>query len=359
MAAGSLKLVAYTDSTLVGGAEECFGNLLEYLGPHVEATVLGVDATVVETLAARRPGSGAVLVPPVRGKRDLRPIAAHVAAVRRLRPHVFHASLRSTVACQYGILAALVTPGVRTIAHEHSPIPVADPRQRRFKRLLSRRLGAHVAVGECSARMTEEVVGLPAGSVRAIHNGVPDVAVEPEQLPGPRPIVGALGRLSPEKGFDVFMGALRLLPAARGFLVGDGPERARLEGLAAELELGPRLTVTGRVPDSRRYIRAFDVLVVPSRFEGFPLVILEAMLAGVPVVASDVGSISEAVREEETGFLVPPGDERALAAALSRLLEDAELRRSLGARARALALERFTAPVMARAFAALYAEVTR
>jgi glycosyltransferase involved in cell wall biosynthesis len=98
---------------------------------------------------------------------------------------------------------------------------------------------------------------------------------------------------------------------------------------------------------------------VPSRFEGFPLVVPEAMLVGLAIVASDVGSVPEAVHDNETGLLVPPGDAQALADALRRLLADEATRSALGERGRALARERFTAAAMARAFEALYAEVAR
>jgi glycosyltransferase involved in cell wall biosynthesis len=104
----------------------------------------------------------------------------------------------------------------------------------------------------------------------------------------------------------------------------------------------------------RSYIAAVDVLAVPSRVEAFPLVILEAMLAGRPVVASAVGSVDEAVTDEVTGLLVPPDDPAALAAALGRLVGDADLRVRMGARGRERAVERFSIDAMARSYEALY-----
>jgi len=102
---------------------------------------------------------------------------------------------------------------------------------------------------------------------------------------------------------------------------------------------------------------SFDVVAFPSRFEGFPLAVLEAMLAERPVVASDVGSVAEAVRPGETGLLVPAEDPAALASALAELLAHSERRRALGARGRALVLERYTDTAMAGGFESLYAEL--
>jgi len=151
--------------------------------------------------------------------------------------------------------------------------------------------------------------------------------------------------------------ALPALPDATLVLVGDGPARGALEALAAELDVAERLVVTGWTSEARRHLPTFDVLAVPSLWEGMPLVILEAMHAGLPVVASDVGSVSEAVLDGETGYVVAPGDEAALRERLARLLGDAELRARLGERGRAIAGERFTDAAMARRYEAVYADV--
>ena len=109
----------------------------------------------------------------------------------------------------------------------------------------------------------------------------------------------------------------------------------------------------------RRTPSLFDVVALPSRFEGFPLALLEALLARSAVVASDVGSVAEAVRDGETGLLVRPEDPAGLAAAIRRLLADVELRRRLGENGRRLVLERFTADHMVYGFEALYRELLR
>jgi glycosyltransferase involved in cell wall biosynthesis len=121
--------------------------------------------------------------------------------------------------------------------------------------------------------------------------------------------------------------------------------------------VGDRVVWIGGSDDARGYLGSFDVFAFPSRFEGFPLAVLEALLARNAVVASDVGSTAEAVRDGETGLLVPPEDPTALADAIRKLLADEALRSRLGESGRALVLERFTAQHMTRAFESMYEEL--
>jgi len=353
-----VRLLAYSDSRQVGGAELALGYLLGALDPDVEAGVLAVDEAVGAAIAAHRAGTGFAVVRPPQGTRDRAALAQHRHAIRAFAPDVLHANQAWPWACGYAEVAALLTPGVRVVAVDHLPVGGAIPRPRLLaRRLLARRLHAHVAVGERAARDVERLVGLPAGSVRGVANGVPPAQPEPVARATAGPAIGALGRITDQKGYDALVRALPALPDATLVLVGDGPARGALEALAAELDVAERLVVTGWTSEARRHLPTFDVLAVPSLWEGMPLVILEAMHAGLPVVASDVGSVSEAVLDGETGYVVAPGDEAALRERLARLLGDAELRARLGERGRAIAGERFTDAAMARRYEAVYADV--
>ena len=319
--------------------------------------VLGVDGRVVEQLAARRSTVRAELLPAVWTKRDVVAFAAHVRTLRRLRPDILHANLTTPASCRYALLAAAFVPEVRQVAVEQLPYPLAGRLQRGLKRFTSRRLAAHVAVGDRAARDVEALVGLESGSVRSIPNGVPDIPLEPLARPFERPTIGSIGRLDRQKGYDVLLHALALLPDPALVLVGDGPERRSLEDVARRLGLDDRVSFAGWHGEPRRHLTTFDVFVLPSRFEGFPLAVVEAMLARLPVVASAVGSVPEAVREGKTGLLVPPEEPAALAVALQRLLAAPSLRLRLGDQGRALALDRFTSAAMARSFERLYEEI--
>jgi glycosyltransferase involved in cell wall biosynthesis len=151
--------------------------------------------------------------------------------------------------------------------------------------------------------------------------------------------------------------AVAPLPDVHVVLVGDGSRRVDLAQQAARLGIADRVEFVGWVDDARPYVAALDAFVLPSRDESFPLTIVEAMLAGTPVVATDVGSVSEAVIDGETGLLVPPGDAPALSKAIARVLGEPGLGERLAARARALAEERFTAAAMARAYDRLWREI--
>jgi glycosyltransferase involved in cell wall biosynthesis len=248
---------------------------------------------------------------------------------------------------------------VPSVAVYQLPNTPVNLRQQLLKRLTARWTTAHVGVGKRTAREVETVVGLRHGRVRTIYNGVPDVAAPPavEARDG-APTIGAVGRLAPQKGFDLLLRALVDVPAARAVIVGRGDEHPRLEALARDLGVAERTSLLGWVDDPRALLSSFDVFALPSRFEGFPLSVLEAQLAELPVVAANVGSVGEAVLPGATGLLVEPEDPRALAAALNTLLADAAERHRLGRAGRQLVLERFTAAHMTRAFERLYVELT-
>jgi glycosyltransferase involved in cell wall biosynthesis len=355
-----MHLVAYTEAPTLGGADISLALLLGALDPAIRVTVVGVDTAVVEHVAAARPGAEVVVVQPVGGKVDLPGFVRHARLLRRLRPDVFQANLHTPVAGRYTVLAAVLTPRVRTVVVEHLPTLARPTRgQTLLKRSTSRRLAAHVAVGARAARWIESLFGLPASSIRVIHNAVPDRELRRSERPSRGPIVGTIGRLDTQKGHDVLIRALPQLPDVTAVVVGDGPERDGLTNLAGELGVSDRVVLTGWREDARDLLTSFDVFALPSRFEGFPLVLLEAMLASLPVVAADVGSVSEAVVDGETGVLVAAEDVDGLAAAIGALFADEARRRILGAEARRNVLENFSPEATAKAYAALYEEILR
>jgi glycosyltransferase involved in cell wall biosynthesis len=163
-----------------------------------------------------------------------------------------------------------------------------------------------------------------------IPNAV-DVDVPRSPLGGDPPRIISVGRLKAPKDFATFLAALgRIAVPYRAAIIGDGPDRAAL----AELASAADVELLGERDDVRHQLAASDVFVLPSRSEGMPMSILEAMAAGLPVVATRVGGVPELVAEG-TGLLVPPGDVDALHAALDLVLRDAELRGRLGRAARA------------------------
>jgi glycosyltransferase involved in cell wall biosynthesis len=349
-----MRLVLYTDSELVGGAEVAAARLLQALGPEISATVLGMHPPVVEWLGAQAPRVASLCVPPPSHRFDPVTLRAHIRALRRLRADVLQLNLITPWSCRYALLAALLVAQRGVVAVDHLPRSTTSRLYRAFAVVSRRRIAARVAVGEASAREAERVEGLRAGSVRVIHNGVPDERLRTRERPPGELVLGSLGRLDPQKGYDVLVEALVSLPGVGALLVGDGAEAEALRRLAADHGVSERLHITGWQERPRDYLTAMDVFVLPSRYEGLPLAIVEAMLAGLPVVASDVGSVREAVVDGETGFLVPPGDPSALVRSILRLRDDPALRRGLGEAGRARALREFSVDAMARAYEQLY-----
>jgi glycosyltransferase involved in cell wall biosynthesis len=354
-----IRVTAYTDAKAFGGAEQILGTLLRAMGSRIDATMLGVDEEVVQRIAAMRPGMETRVVRPVRSKWDAAGIAGHLRAVRALRPQVLHTSLWHPWSCQYAILAGLLTPGVHTIAWQHAIVPPRSRVHARMNHLTLSRVDAHVGVARRQAETIEAMVGLPPGSMRVINNGVADFDVDPVPRPVPGPIVGTVGRLSHEKGYDVLLRAMQQLPRVTAVLVGAGPDRDKLERLAAEFGVGERVTLTGWVADQREWMRMFDVFALPSLTEGQPLTVIEAMLASRPVVGSDVGGVPEVIAAGETGLVVPAGDPDALASALDALVADPKRAEEMGRAGRARARARFSLEGMVDNFEALYEELVR
>jgi glycosyltransferase involved in cell wall biosynthesis len=178
---------------------------------------------------------------------------------------------------------------------------------------------------------------------------------------GDGPIVLAAGRLSPEKGFGSLVEAtprlLDVVPLARVVLLGDGPERPRMERRATELGIRDRVAMPGFRTDLDALLPWANVVVLPSLTEGLPNVALEAAAAGVPVVATAVGGTPEVVLNGQTGFLVPSGDPTALAARVGDVLTRPEWARAFGAAARRRVEEHFSFDGQAQAYQALFAEL--
>jgi glycosyltransferase involved in cell wall biosynthesis len=271
------------------------------------------------------------------------------------RPDLLHLHLPNTSA-----FWALLVPAARHlpwVVHWHADIPLDSRKSglrlayrlyRPWEQAVLRRARAVIAT---SAAYLDSSAALAAwhDKTRVIPLGLPPIlpdetndtnSTNPE-WPAAGIRVLAVGRLSYFKGFDVLLRAVALTPDISLLLIGDGECAADLRRLAGELGIAARVTFAGRVDMNasgtatlNAAYAAADVFCLPSteRAESFGLVLLEAMRAGLPTVASDIpgSGVGYVVRHGETGLLVPPGDVAALAAALRRLADDAPLRRCLG-----------------------------
>jgi glycosyltransferase involved in cell wall biosynthesis len=219
--------------------------------------------------------------------------------------------------------------------------------------------GAVVAVSE-DARISLASLGVPSGRVEVIPNPVPGHP----HAPAPRepvPRILSLGRLHPAKGYDVALAAAALLKDLpfRWDIVSEGPEGAALRRRADELGLESCVRFAGFQPDTKPYFAAADLFVLSSRVEGTPLALLEAMAAGLPIVATRCGrGVEDALLDGSAGMLVPPEDPAALAAAIRSLLAEPTRRQDLGAAARRRSLD-FAPEVIAERYERLFASLVR
>jgi glycosyltransferase involved in cell wall biosynthesis len=171
----------------------------------------------------------------------------------------------------------------------------------------------------------------------------------------------AVGRLEEQKGFDVAVQAMesvtRAAPDARLTIAGDGSQRRALADRITDLGLTDAVSLLGERNDVRSLMLEADILVHPARWEGFGLVLLEAMTAGLPIVATRVWAIPEVIADGVTGLLVPPEDPDELAAAIIELIRNPERRREMGMAGYERLRKRFSPERMARRVAAVYEEV--
>ncbi len=343
-----MHVVACTDSRGVGGAEISLANLVAEVDPGVRVDVLGVDDTVVARVAAGRTGTRAIVAPPAR----------HPAVLARLRPDVVHANLAVPWSSPVDLAAALALPRSRVVAVQQLPLRTVELPVWLRTRALLHRVDAHVAVGEASCRRIEDFYALGRGSVVSIPNCVPDhpLPPRPTRAAGAPLVVGSLGRLDAVKGYDLLLRALARLPELRVVVVGEGAARSELERLARELGVADRVELPGWADRPSTVLPGFDVFCLPSRSEGFPLSIVEAMLAALPVVATRVGSVAELVVDGQTGVVVERDDVDGLVAALALLCDDG-LRARFGTAGRERARQRYTVEHMARAYEKLWERV--
>jgi glycosyltransferase involved in cell wall biosynthesis len=283
---------------------------------------------------------------------------------RRLRPTVVHT---------HGYRADVVDApaarrlGIATVTTVHG-FTGGGWRNRLYEVLQVRAFRRFDAVVAVSGPLAALLIGrgVPARRVRTVVNawlpGSPPLErAEARQalgLPVAGRRVGFVGRLTREKGPDVFLRACALVreaPVAFS-VVGDGRERAELERLARACGLAERVAWHGAVPDAARLLRAFDVLAISSRTEGTPILAFEAMAAGVPLVAAAVGGVPDVVTADEA-VLVPPEEAASLAAALDEALRDSGGARRRAEAARRRLDERFAAPPWLAAYEAIYRSV--
>ena len=251
--------------------------------------------------------------------------------------------------------------GVRAVIHtRHGQRHAALARQTMLFRLAARCADRMVCVSAESAERCR-AEGLDTRALRVVPNGVDCGRFAPHGGDPNGPIL-FVGRLSPEKDVATLIEAMAILrrsdQTASLLIAGGGPCAGEIEALVRVRDLAGAVRLLGPVDDIPALHRTAGCFVLPSRTEGMPLTVIEAMASALPVVATRVGGTPEVVEDGVTGTLVPAGDAPALAAALHRMRSAPALARAMGEAAAARARERFEARVMVRAYEDIYRETT-
>ncbi|MEW6442080.1 MAG: glycosyltransferase family 4 protein [bacterium] len=365
-----IRMVHVRDSSGIYGAERVI------LGTSVWLRSMNVEPAIVSVLSGSR--SGMPLIEesrrlglraealPARHTLDLRAIGRLRGILKAWRPHVVHAhDLRSAV---FGLTASIGLP-LATVATAHGST-CESLRKRAYLTVFERHLlprfdRVHAVSASLAGHL--RAAGVPAGKIRIIPNGVDEaVVVRPagsnplEPLKG-SPTLGVVGRLTVDKGLTVLLRALAslkgALPGIRVLLAGSGPQEEALRREARRLEIADRVTFCGRVSPVAWVYHAADLVVIPSLREGLPCVLLEAMMAARPVVATRVGAIPQVLAQGELGRLVPPSDAEALARAILEACRDGSASREMAEKAQAVARGEYSARIMSARIRALYEEL--
>ncbi|MEW5913773.1 MAG: glycosyltransferase [Thermodesulfobacteriota bacterium] len=369
-----LTVLHVTWSFMTGGLERLVLDFLR-LGPEMGLRPRLAVLTQAGDLAQQVRDLGVPLAE--LGKRsglDFRLVPRLVRLLRSQGVQVIHAHNQG--AMLYAGLAGLLS-GRPMVATRHGTSRwaadrPADTSYRLLSRLVGRLARVTVCVGRDSLRVAREVDRLPERRLRLIYNGVdPDLFPHGPQvreqarcelgLPAGAPLVLSVGRLSPEKDQAGLLRACALLrerfPELRLIILGEGGERPALTALATELGLGQALALPGNRDDVPRYLAAADVFTLSSLSEGISVSLLEAMAAGLPVVATLVGGNPEVVQDGASGLLVPARSPEALAQALGRVLSEPELAAALGQAARERVQAHFSLRRMMQEYADIYRQL--
>lgn len=355
----AFHLGVYVNSDKIGGAERSTFTAIAGADDALTFTIVTRSKAVIDAARVHAPRAHThLLASPARGKiRELRELRS---TFRALGIDLLHVSLNNPFQSPTPVIAAR-TLRLPVVAVEHLVTPARRTRGALLKRLLSKLLSAHVAVGQSSALDLQQFFGINSGAITVIYNGVDLSPVQP--VSGVRTeqyvLLGCAARFEEQKGLDLLIDALAELPQSSLLLVGDGSLRGELMARVAASGLSDRVHCTGWVDDARPYIAAMDVFVLPSHNEAFPLTVLEAMVQRVPVVASDVGSVAEAVLNGQTGLLVPPGDRAALVAAIRRIVTEEALRNRIVVAAAARTAENFSSATMVDAYTGVWTAALR
>lgn len=344
---GPLPVMFVITSMPMGGAETLLANLLKGLDPKrisPEIICLKEPGPLGKELSFQFPVHTGLL----KSKWDVR-VLPRLVSLMRSRNAAAVITVGAGDKMFWGRIAAWIAgvPAIFSALHSTGwPDGVG-----RLNRTLTRITDGFIAVADSHAEYLRKVERFPSNRVFTIRNGIDanrfyenaearQTARAELGIAQDAPVFGIVAALRPEKNHVMFLRTARAIvefhPESRFLIIGDGPERAKIEDLVQRLEFKSQIMLLGTRRDTPELINAMDAFVLCSHNEASPVSILEALACEVPVIATNVGSIREAVIENETGFLVDVDDDRVMIERMLSLLDDPALRGKMGAAGRQL-----------------------
>jgi glycosyltransferase involved in cell wall biosynthesis len=348
-----MRICLYSDAPLYGGAEHYLSLLaagLQQRGHSVTVLIREHDSLDRWAEELRRKQVGVI-----------RGVSGYglVRWLHKAQPDVMHINLPGPYNAGCGSIGALakITGVPVVVTTEHLPGSVGSARFRLAKRFFGVWIDAIITETRTNVRYLTELHGVKPHKIACIYHGID--ARQYECKVGRRTnsrkslglgpddtVIALIGRLHPQKGHDYLLQAASRLkdsyPLCKYLFIGEGEWRRELESLVRQLSLQDKVIFLGFREDIPELLQTVDILAMPSRMEGLPFVLLEAMATGLPVVASDLECLREIISHGENGFLVPVGDSVALANLLKYLIENRYLWGKVGQKARETVMDKFS-----------------
>ena len=366
---GTIRVGLFTDASYTGGAERYLHLLAGGLGSHGFVPVLITGGGVAALQESARRNGHEVVEIPFGGARNPKGLLSLARALGKLDISIFHINLAGPFDAGYGIAAPLARlAGIRrVVTTEHLPMVPTFAKARLIRNFTNRFVDLTITVSRDNVGHLVRNHGVKAERIRVVYNGIPDTGGAPAvdmrdelSLAGDAYLLAVAGALEKRKGHLMLFDAMRSLPdRIHLFVAGEGRDEAEYRRMVSEYNLERRVHFLGHRGDIPGILRGIDQIIVPSTLEATPYVILEAMAAGVPVVASDIYGIPELVSADESGLLVRPGDESALRESIVRIMEHPELARRMGRAGRERYERHFTIERSVRETVDIYRELLR
>ncbi len=371
------KILFYTDTPLTGGAELQMFLLAKFLNKTEYSPILAwSDYPSLDRWSDKfQKEEIPVIRLKVKSKHDPQHYFQLKKIIKEHKIDLIHAHIWNPASCRYAFMAADKNTPIITTEHDPFPLPF-------FKDLIKKhflkKISKIVTVSDNNAKLLKQLYPNHSKKISVIHNGLDLEWWHSQLLRFPNQdrkeikenifqaredslILITIAALHERKGLRYLIEAMHKItakfPNTKLAIVGEGPEENELRKLVEKLEMENHVELLGRRKETPKLLKSSDVFVLPSRREAFGMVNLEAMVTGLPVVATKVGGIPEIIENGKNGFLVEPENSDALAEKILKLIKDPELRNKIGEAGYKTVVEKFDAEKMAQQYEKIYAQI--